>query len=368
MPTIEIKAIDTLFFRDGKPFEMEDDSWAEGIFPPPTSVIKGAIRSAYFTEHPHQMDLTNQDGDPTKTIQITNVFIKSGKKILIPAPLDYVYDKNQNKEDRELFHLKIIEKKHSEIICNSLMPYLPFFQGNVAHDDLYFIDKEDFENHYRNNDFESTLYPIHFSSMLQTESKIGVGLNKQTRSSKEGRLFRVGMNRLNQNFNEEELSFTEETTLVVEYNFDFVPKLIKLGAENKTALVKETTILPKERLEQKNASSSFFKIVLSSPAVFELGWKPNIASYLSDIKIELKCAFVGKPLSIGGWDIAARQPKKMYKAVPAGSVFYYEITNGKTLQDVQKALNNTHFLSDFEIDMGTFEIAALNFEQLKIQL
>lgn len=76
MPTIEIQALDTLFFRDGKPFDMGDDNWAEGIFPPPPSVIYGALRSAYFAEHPENMALANTDNDPTKEIRINQIFIR----------------------------------------------------------------------------------------------------------------------------------------------------------------------------------------------------------------------------------------------------------------------------------------------------
>lgn len=45
---ISLEAIDTLFFRDGKPFTMGEDNFASGIFPPAPSVLYGALRSAYF--------------------------------------------------------------------------------------------------------------------------------------------------------------------------------------------------------------------------------------------------------------------------------------------------------------------------------
>jgi len=52
---IEIKSFDTLFFRDGKPFTMSEDNWADGIFPPPPSVIYGALRAAYFAQYPSEL-------------------------------------------------------------------------------------------------------------------------------------------------------------------------------------------------------------------------------------------------------------------------------------------------------------------------
>jgi len=47
---LRINPFDTFFFRDGKPFTMGDDSWADGIFPPSPSVIYGALRTAWISE------------------------------------------------------------------------------------------------------------------------------------------------------------------------------------------------------------------------------------------------------------------------------------------------------------------------------
>lgn len=43
-----MEAFDTLFFRDGKPFSMGDDVWANGVFPPYPSTLYGALRASYF--------------------------------------------------------------------------------------------------------------------------------------------------------------------------------------------------------------------------------------------------------------------------------------------------------------------------------
>lgn len=45
---IEIQALGTLFFRDGKPFTMGAETYAEGIFPPLPSTIYGALRTGHI--------------------------------------------------------------------------------------------------------------------------------------------------------------------------------------------------------------------------------------------------------------------------------------------------------------------------------
>ena len=46
---IRIKALDTLFFRDGKPFTSGEETWADGTFPPYPSVLYGALRTWFIT-------------------------------------------------------------------------------------------------------------------------------------------------------------------------------------------------------------------------------------------------------------------------------------------------------------------------------
>ena len=46
---IKLEPIDTLFFRDGKPFSMGEQSSAHGIFPPYPSTLFGAIRAAVIS-------------------------------------------------------------------------------------------------------------------------------------------------------------------------------------------------------------------------------------------------------------------------------------------------------------------------------
>jgi CRISPR-associated protein Cmr3 len=65
-----------------------------------------------------------------------------------------------------------------------------------------------------------------------------------------------------------------------------------------------------------------FKVYLSTPAIFIDGL-PNLFKKLN-INATLIAACVGKPLSIGGYDMKNNRAKEMYKVVPAGSVFYFK--------------------------------------------
>lgn len=76
---IDIKPLDTLFFRDGKPFSMGDNDWADGIFPPHPSVFYGALRSAYIGKNIDcigKISNKSDPDDPTQKLKILNIFKK----------------------------------------------------------------------------------------------------------------------------------------------------------------------------------------------------------------------------------------------------------------------------------------------------
>ncbi|MEN3045343.1 MAG: type III-B CRISPR module-associated Cmr3 family protein, partial [Candidatus Hydrothermales bacterium] len=80
-------------------------------------------------------------------------------------------------------------------------------------------------------------------------------------------------------------------------------------------------------------------------AIFEKGWIPrwiNEKTLIGDfegIQLKLIACVVGKYVRVGGWDIARGEPKPMYKAVPAGSVYYFRVLNGKSIEEVKKAFH-----------------------------
>ena len=70
---------------------------------------------------------------------------------------------------------------------------------------------------------------------------------------------------------------------------------------------------------------------------------------LNGVKLRLLTAAIGKPVPIGGFDIRARIPKKMRRAVPAGSVYYFEVEDESRINDVIQWLHNRS-VSDQEED------------------
>ncbi|KYF57428.1 hypothetical protein BE08_43500 [Sorangium cellulosum] len=74
------------------------------------------------------------------------------------------------------------------------------------------------------------------------------------------------------------------------------------------------------------------RVLLLTPALFDEGWRPRLspgaplgpAEGVTGVRLVAAC--VGRPLAISGWDLAKQQPKRIRRAVPAGSVYWLELT------------------------------------------
>lgn len=336
---IEISALDTLFFRDGKPFSMGENHWTNSIFPPNMSTVYGAIRSAFFSENmdvfyylKKEKKLNNKE-DPTRKLCVKNMLYKinSGynKGYYYNMPLDLVglkdsFDKRTNTEENKRYTVYPLKLRRNIYLDSLPLKYILYFDEHVktVADGLLpetMIDK------YINGKIEK-LEINRIWDYLKNESKIGIGLNKETGTSMDSRFYRIDLKRL------------QNISLIVEFDgIELRNKngIFKLGGEGKYAKYEEISKgscpfgLPKQ-VKINNR----FKLCLLTPAIFEKGWIPKSINeeYIledSKFKIKLVAAAVGKCMLVGGYDMVKSRPKPMLKAVPAGSTYYFEILEGE---------------------------------------
>jgi CRISPR-associated protein Cmr3 len=109
-----------------------------------------------------------------------------------------------------------------------------------------------------------------------------------------------------------------------------------------------------------------FKIVLLTPGLFD-SWYP--VHLLSEFKgLELVAASVGKPVSVGGWDVLKQQPKPMRRAAPAGCVFLFEAADETQANKIAEKYHNESICNPPD-DLDGFGICfiAQPFDNQKIQ-
>ncbi|MFN4298829.1 MAG: type III-B CRISPR module-associated protein Cmr3 [Thermaurantimonas sp.] len=318
--TIHIEAIDTLFFRDGKPFSMGEEVWADGIFPPYPSVIYGAIRTAFM----FQKGIT----DPKKAIENTrdfkihNIYLLINETSYFTMPLDLVKFKDKNDEEaKKIYFLKrealttgSNEKK--EVLYAPLRKKVDELSKGILARNRFV--------HYLNYN-ESQIYADSLNNFITSEPKIGIArdnFSRTTSGEAEGKMYRVNMQRLENNKG-------NKIRIAIEYeNLELEEKgIIRLGGENKSAFYEhiDQNQIPDLHLRPEKLKSDVLRVYLSTPAILENGYCPK--AFLNSNDFELLTYAIGKPVYAGGFDMANRTPKTMYKAVPAGSVYYLKARN-----------------------------------------
>ncbi|WP_027003419.1 type III-B CRISPR module-associated protein Cmr3 [Hugenholtzia roseola] len=372
---LQIEAVDTLFFRDGKPFEMGDEVWANGIFPPLPSVFYGAIRTTYFSQYPEKLSLVNTENDPTKKLKIKGVYLLKGTRPHFTMPTEMVekeflvQEGMEQKESRAFYENNPIQ---NEVVFSSNPLFLnPYGEVEGANG---FIERG-LLNKYLKDEFEATKDYYELNNYISDEYKVGIGRQNATRTTEEGKLYRVKLNHLETIERAGKEIRRNKTYFLVDINLevlggDFKPNFLKLGGENKIALCSKYDKAIK--IEQPEIGK-FFKLYFLSPAIFkksedkehrgEGGWLPDCfvldqtqKAYIGTwkgVKLKLLRSFVNGSVAVGGFDVKEKQPKPMYKAVPAGTVYHFEILENSYSLDIHQVFGNLDTpLSDEYAEQG----------------
>ncbi len=340
----EIIPNDTLFFRDGKPFTMGSETWADSIFPPYPSTIYGAIRSWLIFEKgglkdfkegkfKEELGTENEKG----SLLIKGPFLKKNDEVFLPCPLDLVKikDKKARDEKDKLYPLPLTEKP-------------PIFISDYPFDNVLLWQRQE-----QVEDAEGYLSLLYLKDYLKGkgdikflkqekffrfENKIGIARERTTLTSKDGHLYRVPLVRLEKGV----------SILVKIEGVKDIPEsgILQIGGEGKTAKIQRVSNSINDfdnfdvELENK-----IFKIYFATPCIFKKGWLPSwidensFEGEYKGIKLKLICACIGKYKSIGGWNMASNQPKPLERAIPAGSVYYFEICNESDLNKIKNAFH-----------------------------
>jgi CRISPR-associated protein Cmr3 len=353
---IRLNPLDTFFFRDGKPFTMGAETWADGIFPPSPSVIYGALRTLWLSEQVGGFSKANIK--LSEKLKIRGIYLELDGEICLPVPRDFVHEKDKSE------NTFILNIGKNEAVSRQLLPYVPLsdqpdmFLEDFTSDSFLAPDAFGF---YLKKDKTKKIKVR--KSGLKNESKIGIKRDALTYTTAEGNLYRVDFKRFSTDFKDE-----KRTTIAIKFEgLDFPNnKFVKLGGEGKAASYTldvdsvDTEIAP---LNAPDFQANQFRLILSTPSVFKQGWLPfgidenNLDKPIEielentqKIKFKILSASLGRPLSIGGFDLEKQEPKTMYRAVPAGSVYWFELLEGN-MADVVTAFHEKS-ISEYKADEG----------------
>ncbi len=340
---IKIEAIETLFFRDGKPFNLGAETWADVVFPPYPSVLYGALRSTVLFQKGISFSQADTEKDPSRKLVIKGIYLAVNDNLYLPMPLDCAKEKDSRNNKAML--LKLAERPLSSYP-------LPKTLGSESEIEAIadgLLHEAIFEHYLRGS---KVLFYDRIDRFIRTEPRVGIARNIETKAVLEGRLYRVGMIR-------PENEKKEKTALVIDFEGIELEErgLLRLGGEGKIVHYARTGNGIEDGMAAfPELDNDMFKIYLSTPALFKHGWLPGwieegtFLGELAGIKVKLIAASVGKHISIGGFDYKLGKPKPMKRAVPPGSVYYFQTLSGKAAAGLQEIHGKS--VSDYEKEKG----------------
>lgn len=347
MTDLFIDPSDVLLFRDGRSFSAAtEDRLATGVFPPRPTVFYGALRSALLSEQEADFALSDfgltglaaevaGTQTETGTLALTRFALArrdedGSVQRFYPVPNDVLVRKDDRRErskNRDYTYLRPTEDPPGRTNLPDGIDLL-WYEG----EDVYTRAKGYLpETAFRRvlaGDLEAVgANLIEAEGLFRKEPRTSVAIGEDG-TAEEGMLFTVDFTRT---------SDTVGFALQLDGDAGLLPDTgwLRLGGKARSARyyagVDPSPLDPQsDDLGDKIRKQERFKLMLTTPAVFEHGWRPDGIDAegngtIAGCPVRLAGAAVGKSVPLGGWDLAKGRPKPTRLAVPTGSVYFFEL-------------------------------------------
>lgn len=325
---MEIKPKDTFLFRDTMSMKKGTTNFIESMAMPYPSVLYGMLTTALMREgyladlkaKLRHTDRGQRSGQRAQTageaqrwreqfleqnLQLKCMFLEYDEEFYIPAPLDLFVDGQNrtyqgNYKDGLLYAPKCTGKK-------------------LEHVDGMFIRFSEFLYRYMKNDIKgiSLREESHFWGHY---SKAGIEIDNNTRSAKEDMLYFARMGEAR-----EKTAYYVQAELKKEkFAMDDWKANVLLGGRNRTAYLKQLStgdfrLKMLEKYKTITSESRLLKMIFTTP--FILKDADDLDQIFEHNGIHVETRVTGKPLVLGGFDMASGKRKELQTALPAGSIY-----------------------------------------------
>lgn len=344
---IVLEPIDVLFFRDLRPFGAGSEHHAASLFPPYPSVTAGALRTVAMAAHGVQFDrpgsvsqhvarVWGRPGESAFSARLKGPFICHQGEILFPLPADLDF------REGKVVRLSPLDGRDTDFFTSSLDLHggglRPLWWGEnkgfqQSGEGPCFLAAADMERYLKGPLPERA---ISASELWTTEARFGIALGVH-RTVREGMLYSLKAIRLQKEVGlalavggEGESPLPEEG-------------LLRLGGEGRMA---RWRFAGTRRWPEPGFREGRFTWTLVTPAIFRDSgddappWLPaNVRREARGYVLEeegLRARLVAVCLQslspVSGWDIVKKEAKPLRWAVPAGTVYYFELESGDPLK------------------------------------
>jgi len=378
-----IESLDVLLFRDSKPFAAGEGFWARSVFPPNSLPFMGALRAKLLVDNDIRFEDYHKFLKDAKNDQITSALKRKIQPIadliggsegygnltlagpflsrqsstnelilFFPAPLDIMLDKNRVKYLKPQsfgWGLKTSKALTSKIQYKfSPLPLWTDESGDLPEEK--FIKTSGIINYLKGL---SGVQAEDSTNIWGNEFQVGIEKGAQ-RTAEIGKIYSVEFIRLQEIMNRQGLSsfgFLVQLEGFQEAIFK-TDGLLALGGEGRAAKytkVEETEIgslsdlIRGDFLIESLKDEKRFKLYLATPAIFSNGWYPDflkaengdLVGEIGGLKFKLISASVNKPTTVSGWNLVKNRPRPLVKAVPAGSIYHFELLDDEVFDEAK---------------------------------
>jgi len=338
-----LEPLDVLFLRGNKLFG-DPGSYGESLVPPWPSVAAGALRSRILADDeidltafargqaPHpELGTPEQPGSFTVTgFHLARRSADGHCEVLMPLPADLVVS-----EAHEVSALKPVDLTQKRLLSSAALPCVPLLAETTRSKPAsgYWLNGTGWCQYCAGQAITPDgLTPG--SELWSIDPRVGVGLNADTRSVAEGRLFTVQAVAL-----KKREQTGADIGFVVAATGARLPEtgLLRLGGDGRAVSLQVVDDIGLPKLSHAAITQSRrCRLVLTTPGIFSTerqGWLPEGMSRTEDgsyrfalhgVTGRLVAAAIPRAEVISGWDLAQWRPKPAVKAVPAGSVYWLD--------------------------------------------
>lgn len=360
MTLISLSPRDPLIARDSRPFQA--GSRARTLPWPYPSVITGSLRTLLGKQlaeaNPAQAAFQPDVVEALKQIQCSGPWAMQNQQLFFAMPQDLVF----YEDDAGQTKIMKLEPVPFSEGAGALMPHPELWPMHVTQDVkptskgqfcsaelLYrWLSKAETSIQFADKDFIQA---------LQVDERIHVKIDPTKQRAEDSHLF-VTSGLVFPDVKAPQIKPGEETSETAEpmsllmqahaYNSELQNLIDKLnhwhpvGGERRLSRIQKETVSidlscpPK--LKQALEQAKGLRMFLTTPGIFTHGWRPewlnqNLEGTIpgTEIQVRLRGACLGRYQPISGWSLekGRRGPKAIRRMVPAGSVYFFEVLNGK---------------------------------------
>lgn len=332
-----IEPLDVLFLRGNKLFG-DPGSHGDSLVPPWPSAAAGALRSQLLAHDGIDLAAFAKGGiphpslgTPTAPGSFALTAFTLARKLdggtlqsLHALPADLVVS---DKDDgtRQVQSLRP-QAPHPGLLSSSgyaQMPMLAETERRKASSGLWL--NQDGWQRYLNGQLPDAIHDlVKTNELWAIDSRVGIGLNADTRSADEGKLFTT-----------QAVAFKPRVGFVASVRGATLPTqgTLRLGGDGRAASSQSVIHQSPQADLHAIAAEGRCRMVITTPGLFAQGWLPNGFQTdangqhwldLHGVRARLVCATVPRSETISGWDLATWQPKAALRSATIGSVYWLD--------------------------------------------